>query len=217
MPHLNPPQIGELFRVWPRSKAVLYHLGVQRVYEFCVTNDIPTPTIEAIPKDQWHVGACAYYRPQTIRICLDACANICNDAPGRNWNWPGSTTDREPYGVICHELGHHCDYLTGEHKWSYGSEYSEQVMKRSGESPITSYCPNPAEWFAEIFRLFVTNPDLLCQLRSKAYAILREKWKPVGSMDWKKVLGDNVPAKITRTLTNKGALPPIPQPSEVKP
>lgn len=45
-------------------------------------------------------------------------------------------------------------------------------MEESGELPITSYAPNPAEWFAEIFRLFVTNHGLLKQLRPKTYNIL---------------------------------------------
>ncbi len=140
-----------------------------------------------------------------ISICLEECGRPCNDSPNRNWTWPGSTTDREPYGVLCHELGHHCDWLTGEHKWEYGSEYCVKVMKRSGEQPITSYCPNPAEWFAEMFRLFVTNPGLLYCLRPKTFDVLLEKWAPLDPLDWREVLGENVPPKILATLLKKGA------------
>jgi hypothetical protein len=194
-----------LIVIHPLSKTGLAREGIKRVKQFCIANDTPIPDVTIALRVEWCVDACAYYRPDRgINICLEKCASPCSEEELRNWNWPGSTTDREPYGVICHELGHHCDWLTGERKWTYGSEYCEKVMKESGEDPITSYCPNPAEWFAEVFRLFVTNPGLLNVLRPTAYEILTRKWRPVGTMDWRKGLGGNVPKKIIRTLINKG-------------
>jgi hypothetical protein len=201
---------------WPMGKQSLFDLGVARVEEFCKANDISVPAINNTPKDKWVVGTCAYYRPDTdamrkwttpgISICTPLCSSPCTEGAARNWSWPGSVTDREPYGVLAHELGHHCDWLTGERKGTYFSDYCEAVKKESGEKGITSYADeNPAEWFAEAFRLFVTNYGLLKALRPKTYRIFSKKWKPVGTANWREVLGGNVPPKVLRTLKNKGA------------
>lgn len=185
---------------------VLFNRGVRQVADFCLLNGIPRPTITKVSKAKWYVGACAYYRPRDgIHICTECCARSCTETQTRNWNWPASVTDREPFGVICHELGHHCDWQAGQTKYTYASEYSTIIMKDSGELPITSYAPNPSEWFAEIFRLFVTNPILLSLIRPKTYEILLRKWKPLPSRGWKEELGKDVPPRIIRTLVNKGA------------
>lgn len=200
---------------WSRSRRELTRLGHERIALFCRVNKLPIPEFTVSSGSNWRVDACAYYRPATeqnrkwttvgINICPDRCAYPCTEEQGRNWNWPGSVTDREPYGVIAHELGHHVDWLTGERKWTYGSEYCESVKNESKEQPITSYAPNPAEWFAEIFRLFVTNHALLARIRPKAYGILCRKFQPIGTNDWRAALGTNVPPRIIRTLENKGA------------
>ena len=101
----------------------LADLGCLRVSEFCWVNKILVPTVRVVPLDDWHVDACAYYRSNTesnrkwtkpgIDICLERCASPATEHQVRNWNWPGSTTDREPFGVLCHELGHHCDWIAG--------------------------------------------------------------------------------------------------------
>jgi len=200
---------------FPYNRELLYEMGVKRVQNFCTINKIPTPKITSYPLAAWNVGACAYYRPDTeayqkygwvgINICIAECAYPAPVPECRNWSWPGSVTDREPYGVLCHELGHHCDWITGSKKSSYSSEYCVEVMESSKEPPITSYCPNPAEWFAEMFRLFVTNPGLLKVIRPNTFQNLCLKFKPIGTLDWRTVLGSNVPPRIIRTLVNKGA------------
>lgn len=67
---------------------------------------------------------------------------------------------------------------------------------------ITSYAPNAMEWFAEIFRLFVTNPDLLKLIRPKAYkAILDSGLKPSTDMVYQEVLEQfKAPPKIYERL-----------------
>ncbi len=202
-------------RTWPNDKHLLFQLGQERVEKFCTLNNIPIPVITNTTSDNWYVDACAYYRPDTegtrkyttpgINICLERCGYPCTQSPSRNWSWPASITDRTPYGVLAHELGHHCDWLTGVRKGSYFSEYCEEVMHLAQEPAITSYAPNPAEWLAEMFRLFTTNPDLLKHLRPKTHALLLHKWKPMGKLDWRVVLGSNVPPKVIKTLQNKGA------------
>lgn len=183
----------------------LYNRGVRRVAAFCELNKILKPKITSA--QEWYFDACAYYRPtEGIKIYLPNCARSCTENQVRNWNWPASVTDREPFGVICHELGHHCDWAIGKQKGEYFSDYSIDLEKRSGEAAITGYCPNPAEWFAEMFRLFVTNPILLQQIRPKTWELLRKDWNPLPSKGWREELGPNVPPKIVRTLMNKGAL-----------
>lgn len=188
-----------------KTRRGLFDRGVIRVIRFCRENHLPIPRIVAIPPDQWRVHACAYYRPGEIKICLEDCAQPCTATRTRNWNWPGSTIDREPYGVLCHELGHHADYHAGRKKGEYYSEYCEYVQKKSGEPPISGYCPNPAEWFAEMFRLFVTNYALLAQLRPATVEVLSKLWTPVSSPDWRAELGPDVPERVVRSLINKGA------------
>lgn len=201
---------------WPSARAELYELGLRRVREFCRANSLPVPATAAFAKDEWKFGVCAYYHPDTpaarewtrpgISICLEHCSGLCGETPSRHWTWPGSTTDREPFGVVCHELGHHADYLTGDKKGSYFSDYGPRLMELSGEPAVSSYGDeNPAEWFAEAFRLFAANPGLLRQLRPKTFKLISEKFTPVGTLDWLKALGSNVPARVVRTLRNKGA------------
>jgi predicted lipoprotein len=65
------------------------------------------------------------------------------------------------------------------------------VRGQSGEKPITSYCPNDAEWFAEMFRVFVTNPDLLRLVRPRTHReMVSAGLKPVFSESWRERLKD---------------------------
>lgn len=192
-------------------KDELYNAGLVRVKAFCEANSLPVPDITDVPDEEWSVGKCAYYRPGHIgiRLCIKECAWPSNNNRSRNWNWPGSTTDREPYGVLCHELGHHADWHKGVDKGLYWSEYSTSVMQEAGdEKCITSYCDNNAEWFAEMFRLFITNHALLKALKPKTHDILtrRRGWKPVSNDNWKTELaaaGFKPPTHIVENLEKK--------------
>ena len=139
-----------------------------------------------------------------IHICVLKCANVCGEAMSRQWSYPGNTVDRTPYGVIAHELGHHVDVCTGISKGKYSSEYGKSIMDATGEKPISSYCPNPGEWFAEMFRVFFTNPNLLKQLRPRTWECLSSKFNTVESRHWREVLAD-APARVIKALENKGA------------
>jgi hypothetical protein len=134
---------------------------------------------------------------------VEKCANL--GLGGRAWSWPGYAIDRTPYGVIQHELGHHVDTVkTGEVTRDNLLEklFSKQIWEQSREAPLTGYLGTDKlaatfymEWFAENFRLFVTNPDLSLSLRPRFYdAMEREDFKPVklidggGVQDWETVL-----------------------------
>lgn len=191
----------------------LIEKGRERVRQFCEANDLVVPAVVVADRTHWLVNACAYYRPDTpknrkwggvgVNLCVELCARCATEGWYRNWNWPGCVTDREPYGVICHELGHHVDWHLGSQQGVYWSDYGKWVMEHSGERPITSYAPNHAEWFAEICRLFVTNPALLRLIRPRAYELMRQKLEPIGHADWRYELGCNAPDRIVRAQANK--------------
>jgi hypothetical protein len=181
----------------------LMERGRRRMVLFCRINRIIVPSLQPVPEAEWLFSACAYYRPQYIRICLPLCGRVCSEHETRNWTYPGSTTDREPYGVVLHELGHHADWTAGTKKGSYFSDYGEDVCARSREEPISGYHPNEAEWFAEMFRVFVSNPDLLRLIRPRTYRILTERWKTVTENDWRTELGPDCPRRVVAALEKK--------------
>jgi hypothetical protein len=204
----------------PRTKlpdltpAGLLRQGVGLLIRFCTANGVPVPEVHAVRRDEWHFDACAFYRPAGVRmqgygdginICTTHCATPAHEFQPRAWSWPGSTTDRTPYGVVAHELGHHLDWWAGREKGRYWSDYGASVMASSGEPPLTSYAPNPAEWFAEVARLFVTNPALLSHVRPRAYRVLLDRWVPVGPDEWRDGLLPGVPDRVVKSLVNKGA------------
>lgn len=171
------------------SKDALLTSGWNRAMAFCNQNSVPPPELRVQSPDVFRIrSACAYYRPSYVAICLEKCAHVGRQASA--WSWPGYVIDRTPYGVVAHELGHHCDHLIGIRRQSYSSEYSIAVRAESGEEKLTNYCPNDAEWFAEMFRLFVTNPDLLAELRPRTFRALERTWTPVVTETWPFVLED---------------------------
>lgn len=169
--------------------------GQNLVEQFCQLNDIDAPGLEVVASKDWHFTVCAYYRPTTTRICVERCASV--GYAGQQWSYPGYTVDRTPYGVLAHELGHHVDVLKSTVKRAYYGDFSVTLMKASGEAAITTYCPNPAEWFAEMFRVFVTNPDLLRLLRPRTHEALAAVFKPVFTDSWR----DRLVGAPDRTIT----------------
>ena len=106
------------------------------------------------------------------------------------WSYPGYVIDRTPHGVLAHELGHHVDCTLSTKKGSYGGDFSQQMRVKVNEPKLTNYCPNDWEWFAEMFRLFVTNSDLLRVVRPRTYSALCERFQPVITAGWRDVLRD---------------------------
>lgn len=170
------------------TKSEMFADGQARIELFCRANDLQVPEVRPVHKSDWPFAVCAYYRPTYINICLDKCANIGQH--GMQWSYPGYIADRTPYGVLAHEIGHHCDRERSVGKGPYFGEFSIQTRKASGEKRLTSYCPNDAEWFAEMMRLFITNSDLLRLLRPKTYSILSKHFAPVECRYWDDVLRD---------------------------
>jgi hypothetical protein len=170
------------------NKAELVQRGAQLMVSFCATNSLPAPTIREAAPAAWGHGVCAFYRPSYVAICVPRCAAI--GTAGRQWSYPGYTVDRTPYGVLQHELGHHVDVLRSTRRGNYYGDFGLRLRQVSGERQITSYCPDDAEWFAEMFRVFVTNPDLLRIVRPRTYREIRSCFTPVFEDTWRDRLRD---------------------------
>lgn len=182
------------------SKEHLLISGIALMANFCHANSLPIPLVSQADTKTWQFGVCAYYRASETTICVSRCAAV--GTAGRQWSYPGYTVDRTPYGVLQHELGHHVDVLKSTVRRSYYGDFSATIRGVSGEKEITSYCPNDAEWFAEMFRVFVTNPDLLRLLRPKTYRELREHFEPVFSDNWRERLR-NAPERTITAIERK--------------
>lgn len=170
------------------SKTELLERGRANISAFCKLNSLVLPDVHVTPSHKWPYDVCAYYRPTYIEICPARCAAV--GVAGPAWSYPGYVVDRTPYGVLAHELGHHADVVRSTKKDKYYGDYSIGLRKLTKEEKLTNYCPNDAEWFAEIFRLFVTNPDLLRLLRPLTYAQLHRDFKPGETRPWYDIMKD---------------------------
>lgn len=164
------------------SKTELYYRGKIAVKKFIEINSLREVSfVEDAEVGSWF-GVCAYYRHDTIYIDIPKCAAI--GVAGRAWSYPGHIIDRTPFGVVAHELGHHIDVAHGTRPGVLSRAWREETR----EDEITSYSPNTNEWFAEIFRLFITNPDLLRIIRPKMFAKLRGTFLPIENRKWDEVV-----------------------------
>ncbi|HWI05788.1 MAG TPA: hypothetical protein VNT52_18420 [Acidimicrobiales bacterium] len=183
------------------TKSELFAAGSLLMQIFCRVNGLTAPPIITRAAHEWpFADACAYYRPTRIEICVARCAPIGTAGPA--WSYPGNTVDRTPYGVLQHELGHHADIVKSGATRGYMSWFSADLRRASGEERLTSYCPNDGEWFAEMFRLFVTNPDLLEKLRPKTYRLIAEHFEPLDMGAWPEVL-KHAPARTIEAAARK--------------
>lgn len=183
------------------DKQQIFDEGASLIHKFCELNQMPTPKIEVVAKPKlWPFKVCAYYRANHIFIRLEKCAAI--GTTGACWSYPGYTVDKTPCGVLAHELGHHFDRLLSTKKGAYFGDYGLNMMRETGEAKLTNYCPNHAEWFAEMFRLFVTNPDLLKLIRPKSFERISARFKPVETRAWDVVLS-NAPLRTVNAATKK--------------
>jgi hypothetical protein len=127
-----------------------------------------------------------------VALNLSACLRASRFRMFGNGRWvsqaPGSFEDYTPYGVFCHEVGHHVDY----------SLHSKGHSKRCGlflslveeEEEVSGFEYNVQESFAEAIRLFVTNPDLLRVGRPLRWDYLTKvlRLKPLHAAPWRRVL-----------------------------
>ena len=165
------------------TKRELFERGKDHIALWCTMNKVKCPSVvehEGRPD----FGVCAYYRDGQIEIWVNSCAAV--GLVGRQWSYPGYAVDRTPYGVLAHELGHHVDRQHGP-----AGGVLSHLWRPLAAKGLTTYCPNDNEWFAEWFRLFVTNPDLFRRLSPVADLFFKE-WPHVAeARAWDVVLADS--------------------------
>lgn len=95
----------------------------------------------------------------------------CSDMEEKeSWSYPGAITDRSPYGTVLHHLGIYLLKLKGD-RWT--NEVIGQYR------PISSSLQGDSRGrFYEAFRLFVSNPALLKELRPDTYESFLKKVPP---------------------------------------
>lgn len=106
--------------------------------------------------NEWSARGMYFLREKKINIDLKRC-KVATKVPGFAWSYTGYKADMTPAGVLAHEFGHYIDdvkKITRIHRCVIGELHDD-------EGCVSSYCPNPSEWFAETFRLFFLNHDLL--------------------------------------------------------
>lgn len=163
------------------TKDELFELGKSHISSWCAANNVEPPKVNA-RTGKPDFGVCAYYRDGEIEIWVKSCAAI--GLAGRSWSYPGYAVDRTPYGVLAHELGHHVD---GQHGPAGGVR--SHLWRPLDAEPLTGYCPNDNEWFAELFRLFVTNPDMFRAVRPGIADLFEKDWPVnVETRQWRDVL-----------------------------
>jgi hypothetical protein len=124
-----------------------------------------------------------YFKTITKEIFIDINkTRICVDEPFRIWSYTGNKTDKTTTGVLCHEFGHYIDDL-------YNNVSKKDCLDKRFKTKITSYEPNTQEVFAETFRLFLTNPDLLRVLFPDRHDYIRKfGFKNVVKSNWEETL-----------------------------
>jgi hypothetical protein len=173
------------------TKAEMFEAGCLHTLLWCELNSVKPPRIET-RTGKPDFGVCAYYRDNVITIWIDSCAGLGRS--GRLWSWPGYVVDRTPYGVLAHELGHHVEKAHGPR-----GGFRSHVWRCLDAAPLTGYCPNDNEWFAELFRLYVTNPDLLLHVRPKVADLFWGDWPHLAeTREWRGVLAGS-PRHIAAT------------------
>lgn len=132
-----------------------------------------------------------YYRQHLLTVFTEQATK-----PGTGYSWPGHISDRTLLGVTAHELGHHVHLTRPD---------VEEISKGLPGPAVTGYEPNDLERFAETFRIFLLNPDLLARGRPARYAFLTDfcGLRPIETRPWQEILAE-APARMTTRLPKWG-------------
>lgn len=154
--------------------------GKSIVRAFCDFNEIALPAF--VEDNKMNANGMYYWGKPRLRYNIKRCRTPVNN-PGFAWSYTGYKSDMTVAGVVAHEFGHYIDDIL--------KTPSKRIKKAvAGESCVTSYEPNTYEIFAEAFRVFVLNPELLKIGRPKRYAFFEGLGlKPVILDNWEYVLG----------------------------
>lgn len=205
---------------WPKER--LARVGRDVSFAWLALNRLPLPDRifldresanaarrEADPrsKDMLRAEWCGVYqRPWAggwsgIALNLPQCITLRRVRPRHEepfWNAPAGFNDYTPFGVMCHEVGHHVDYILHPQAYSRQNGFQEIV---DNEEEVSRAETNVLESFAEAIRLFITNPHLLEQGRPDRYEYLTKciGLKPLHQTTWRRVLSKAGPRVVSAT------------------
>lgn len=179
------------------TKRQLCEMAINLIDNFCELNNIPKPKFDI----DWETGTtqtegivCGHFTFGTdvLHLQPNRCAN-----PNPNKDWPGFFYDRTCYGVMCHEFAHYVDNLSPS---LFNIKLISTELRQIANEPSFNRDPkDDYEYFADVFKLFVTNPDLLRITRPSIFKLLTETYKlsPIILEDYRTVLNKfSAPNKI---------------------
>lgn len=170
------------------TKQQLCEMSISLINDFCDLNNIPKPEFNI----DWGTGTtqskgtvCGHFTFGTnvLHLQPNKCAN-----PNPNGDWPGFFYDRTCYGVMCHEFAHYVDNLSPS---LFNVKLISAELRQIANEPSFNKDPkDDYEYFADVFKLFISNPDLLKLVRPNTFKLLTEKYKllPIVSDDYITVL-----------------------------
>jgi hypothetical protein len=173
------------------DKTQSFNDGVTRCRTFLTMNDIRQPEFIDTSADE-HQQDCrphdgrprdfGWYTANKVHVNVKH-TRPATVTPGFAWTYPGYKADLTAYGVTAHEVGHHVQAV----KHVVREDIRSIVVR---EPRVTSYEPNANESFAEMMKVFITNPDLLRVGRPLRWAFLtlHLRFKPVDDRPWTDVL-----------------------------
>lgn len=195
----------ELLSQVPDRKIKSFQRGVELCWAWMRAHGIELPGL-IVTNDRGLVGKnnyASYHNHRRREVAIDVGKCSFTKRIHGTHNHTGGIEDFTPEGVLCHEVGHHVDRVLGTRKrgkgknkgWlSYSKEWMDLVNE---EEEISKFEHNVLESFAEAFRLFITNPDLLRVGRLERYEFFVDKlgWRPIKPMTpWRVVLKGATPA-----------------------
>lgn len=174
---------------------IRYNEALDLVKIFSEINHIKLCSIEIIENTSilFYCGEYIGKKNGKIFINPKLCANEVEKPNRMCWSHPHYFVDRTIYGVLCHEFGHHVHRLKNYPSIPYENKISKCEF-------------DDGERFAETFRLFLSNSDLLKQYNQKRYDYLVNELQliPVIKEDWKTVmLKDNMNEKFISASENR--------------
>ncbi len=164
------------------TREKLFRLGLGEGESFLSLNRITPPRFEVGRQRKFSKWTeYGFYSLGVVHVNVDHTATPVK-VPGYRWSYPCYKSDVTAAGVVSHEIGHHvwsCLRLRRE-------DWRAKVIH---EAKVTSYEPNWEEAFAESFRLFVLNPELLREGRPRRWeALLGYGLKPTHAEPWRTIL-----------------------------
>lgn len=176
------------------EREALFQRACCRVGAICDAHEVIRPHIRRADGSR-HFG---YWCRGVIKVNVSRCTPPAFN-PGYSWSFPGYKADRTVVGVTLHELGHHIWWAIGEESNpdSWLAHYTAWREAGEDEAAVSGYEPNVEETFAEAWKLFCTNPDLLRVGRPQRWALLRESGlRPPHLAPWREVLQHAHPRMI---------------------